>query len=379
MFIERYDKLIVSLLSNIAVMLINLYLIWRHGGGIYKPKMYNYRQIMRFIVLETIVGFFLINNPIHLSNFRFDFRAILFAFTTKYLGTQISVPVIILVSLFRLLVHANDFALLSMITSIVYVLLIKRVYNWIERRYNTLTQLLILLNLYIALSAPILLQSDSQLHIAVIIFVVVVLICNLFTIFIYSIYEDVRSLSNLSDRDGLTQLYNNTKFRMDLELLSKQRIQYTLLVIDIDHFKKVNDTYGHLVGDKVIQKTSHILKSLGGNDYLFYRFGGEEFVTVINDNDGQQVKRLAYKIQEAIRNLEIYVDNQVVLSITVSIGIAKRDGEEALIKTFERADRALYKAKNGGRNRIEVESGFPIFQEQNKEHEELLNIVSDDD
>lgn len=379
MFRERYDKMIVSLLSNIAIMLINLYFIWRQGSGIYNSKMYNYRQIMRFIELETIVGFFLVSNPIYLSNFRFDFRAILFAFTTKYLGVQISIPVIILVSLFRLLVHANHLALLSMITSIVYVLLIKWVYEWIGRRYNSLTQLLILLNLYIALSAPTLLQSDNQFHVAVIIFVVVVLICNIFTIFIYSIYEDVRSLTNLSDRDGLTQLYNNNKFRMDLELLSKQRIQYTLVVIDIDHFKKVNDTYGHLVGDKVIQKISHILKSLGGNDYLFYRFGGEEFVTVINDNDGQQAKRLAYKIQEALRNLEIYVDNQVVLSITVSIGIAKRDGEEALIETFERADRALYKAKNGGRNRVEVESDFPIFKEQDKEHEEVLNVVSDDD
>ncbi|XJS10315.1 GGDEF domain-containing protein [Aerococcaceae bacterium WGS1372] len=263
-------------------------------------------------------------------------------------------------------------------TSLVFALLLKPVYEWIKNRWTTLIQLLILLNLYILLDLPVIYKSAESKAVVWLVVLVVLIVSNLFTIFIYSVFQDVRALTKLSNRDGLTQLYNNNKFRTDIELLSKHGKQYTILIIDIDHFKKVNDTYGHLVGDDVIKKTSDILKKVSDNKYLFYRFGGDEFVTIINDVDGEQAKLLAFKIQEELKKLKVYLEDLSYITVTVSIGFAKRKEQEPLIKTFERADKALYKAKESGCNRVEIEYECPIFQESEQEPEELLNILSEE-
>lgn len=355
--------MIVGLLSNIAIMLINLYLVWRISGGIYKSRFYNYRQIIQFIILQTFIGFFLISNPIVLYDMRFDFRAILYAFTTKFLGVKVAIPLIILLSILRILILANEAAFLNMIVGIVYALILRWAYEWIRKRQGVLGQLLFLVNLYMIMAAPIFILSIGSPFSLSLVFLIVTLLANLFSTFLYAIFQDIRTLSSLSNRDGLTHLYNSNKFRSDIELMSKHHKQYTMIVIDIDHFKTINDTYGHLVGDKVIKKVSNLLKRIGGKDYLFYRFGGEEFVTIMNDKQGDQAKKLAYSIQEALKEVSFNVEGHATFSVTVSMGIAKREGHEPLIQTFERADRALYTAKDNGRNRVEVSQKNLAVQE----------------
>ncbi|PJI48625.1 MAG: diguanylate cyclase response regulator [Pseudomonas sp.] len=166
-----------------------------------------------------------------------------------------------------------------------------------------------------------------------------------------------RSLKARMVRDSLTGLYNHTH---TLQLLDDARFRarreerpLTFAMLDIDHFKRVNDTYGHPMGDRVIKSLALFLKQrLRKTDHIG-RYGGEEFAVVLPDTDAAS----AHKVLEEIRQrfAEIHYPAQPHdLSCTFSCGIAEL-GEEMDIKTLaKQADEALYTAKHGGRNRVEV-------------------------
>ncbi len=160
--------------------------------------------------------------------------------------------------------------------------------------------------------------------------------------------------------DGLTGLTNRRGFDMALtSCLAAPDAEETgpsLLITDIDFFKRVNDSYGHLFGDKVIKAVAQILKdNVKGKDTAA-RYGGEEFVVLLPDTPLEGARRLAEKIRTTIERCRIKrVDsNDVIANITVSLGVAcYREGESAT-EFVSRADAALYASKNQGRNRVTV-------------------------
>lgn len=166
-------------------------------------------------------------------------------------------------------------------------------------------------------------------------------------------------LENLARVDALTGLLNRTTFmRMFEEECSKQRRSHRpacVLMCDVDHFKKVNDTYGHPAGDLVLMRIGHLLKSSTRYPVdVPARFGGEEFVVLLPETDLCAAQRVAERISEQLRGQTFEIDGQK-FSVTLSIGVAQSadgDGADAL----RRADANLYTAKNQGRNRV-VTSG----------------------
>jgi diguanylate cyclase len=158
--------------------------------------------------------------------------------------------------------------------------------------------------------------------------------------------------------DGLTGLANRRSFDIALSShfanLDAQSPGLCLLIADIDHFKEINDTYGHLFGDKVITSIAAVLRnSVKGND-LAARYGGEEFVVILPDTPIQSALVLAERIRKVIENYHIRRtgSNEVVASVTVSLGVACRCAGESEQQLIARADEALYKSKQGGRNRV---------------------------
>ena len=154
--------------------------------------------------------------------------------------------------------------------------------------------------------------------------------------------------------DALTGLHNRHAFdsRLDEEFSrwNRYRNPLCMIVVDVDHFKRVNDTYGHLAGDKVLQVIgSHLKRATRKVDFAA-RYGGEEFVILLPEVDLKGARAVAEKIRSAIEEKPFHSGNNRV-NITVSCGVASfRDGDGR--KTpFERADEALYLAKRGGRNR----------------------------
>lgn len=170
--------------------------------------------------------------------------------------------------------------------------------------------------------------------------------------------DNVRAQASI---DALTQLYNRASFdeqierEVDLATLFGKR--GCLIMLDIDHFKWVNDTHGHPCGDQVLRETAETLtRCFKRKDDFVARYGGEEFAVVLRDLDIKTARTVAERGMGAIRILEIHRDGlPEPLRITVSMGIARLRPGETAAAWVERADRALYQAKNGGRDRIEVD------------------------
>ena len=125
----------------------------------------------------------------------------------------------------------------------------------------------------------------------------------------------------------------------------------SILMLEIDHFKKVNDTFGHLTGDKVLQELGDILKTSIRSDDIAARYGGEEFVGVFPDTSLEDVATLCDDLRERIASAAFQFRGEVI-PMTVSIGLSALRPDDSLESLFERADAALYRAKEAGRNRL---------------------------
>ncbi|MDX2369262.1 MAG: GGDEF domain-containing protein [Colwellia sp.] len=152
----------------------------------------------------------------------------------------------------------------------------------------------------------------------------------------------VDSLTGLLNRRGCDEKLQN------LDLADT----HSSLAIDIDHFKKVNDTFGHFIGDKVIQRIAKTIQSHIGEQDLAVRFGGEEFVVVMANTSITAAQNIAEKIRISISKMKLKQrdTNTYLPPISVSIGIAQNDNISDWKTLFEQADDALYQAKNSGRN-----------------------------
>ena len=161
-------------------------------------------------------------------------------------------------------------------------------------------------------------------------------------------------LKRLSITDNLTQAYNRTKYeeviKREIERTKRSSSPLSVAMFDIDHFKKVNDTYGHDVGDYVLKTLSQIAKkNIRDIDYLI-RWGGEEFIVIALDTDLRGAEVMAEKIRQAIGNYSF----DKVGRVTVSFGVTQFKQDDTEDSFIKRADDALYQAKEKGRNRVEV-------------------------
>ena len=155
--------------------------------------------------------------------------------------------------------------------------------------------------------------------------------------------------------DPLTGLYNRAAYVQALEKAwmkwEKDKVPSTMLVWDIDHFKLINDRHGHAAGDKVLQSVAKKLETGVRKGDILARFGGEEFVMLLSDKSLGEGMQLAERIRELISSTEFTYKKQP-LHVTISCGVASFINKDTPTKIFERADKALYKAKRDGRDRV---------------------------
>ncbi|MFU8793632.1 MAG: GGDEF domain-containing protein [Acholeplasmataceae bacterium] len=159
-------------------------------------------------------------------------------------------------------------------------------------------------------------------------------------------------LRDLSEKDDLTSIYNRRTFYIKVDELieanHQQDIPFSLVMFDIDHFKKVNDTYGHLVGDDVLKRlTKMILEDKRYEDQVF-RFGGEEFFLLLPNTNLKGAVQLAERLHKLIQKMKIPKVNHITVSMGV-VAYVKHEGVDAMIK---RVDDLMYEAKVSGRNQI---------------------------
>jgi two-component system, cell cycle response regulator len=164
-------------------------------------------------------------------------------------------------------------------------------------------------------------------------------------------------LYQFSIRDGLTGLYNRKSFDDKLESEFSRCKRYghhmSLVMIDIDHFKPVNDTYGHLAGDAVLTNLAKLFGRYFRSVDFIARYGGEEFVIILPETPVSGAVLTCERIRMAVANNEVHV-NQHTLRVTISIGIAEYNSDmSSAVALLDAADKKLYEAKNNGRNRVE--------------------------
>lgn len=167
--------------------------------------------------------------------------------------------------------------------------------------------------------------------------------------------ENIQIVTNHANRDYLTGLYNRRHFFNSMseymQNITQSNEHFAVAMIDIDHFKKVNDTYGHDVGDRVIVSLSEILRTATSYRDIVARFGGEEFCLVLQNTNRSTAENILNRIKEHVQNYSLFLDQNRTVKFTISIGATCYDDEE-LEETIARADMMLYKAKNAGRNQL---------------------------
>ncbi|MGE6387495.1 diguanylate cyclase [Pseudomonas sp. NPDC078416] len=168
-----------------------------------------------------------------------------------------------------------------------------------------------------------------------------------------------RELQKLSSTDRLTSLYNRGHWEEALRLEHARHVRYgttaALVMFDIDHFKRVNDTYGHQCGDRVIQRVADVVREHIRDADIAGRYGGEEFAVLLPDTDKQGGAMFAERLRAAVEALDVMQEGEAI-HCTISLGVADMtspmDDYKMLI---ERADQALYESKKNGRNRVSVD------------------------
>lgn len=159
--------------------------------------------------------------------------------------------------------------------------------------------------------------------------------------------------------DSLTGLHNRHYGLHQLELVATrcraQGIRAGLILMDIDHFKQVNDTYGHPTGDRVLARVAQTLQSSLRAEDVIARIGGEEFLAILPDTDLRNVRAVAERLRFAIEDMNVTLPDGSALSVTLSLGAGLLgEGDHASTEALARIDRALYSAKDGGRNCVRL-------------------------
>lgn len=167
-----------------------------------------------------------------------------------------------------------------------------------------------------------------------------------------------REIELLSQTDSLTGLWNRRHLEETLESEFKRAKRYSnelsIMIIDLDHFKNINDTYGHMAGDEVLREISARIKKCQRETDFIGRYGGEEIVVILPETDLHTASKVAETIRKTIEKEPVEFEDEII-NVTTSIGISSlRNEHENYATLFSEADEALYNAKKLGRNRVEV-------------------------
>jgi len=169
--------------------------------------------------------------------------------------------------------------------------------------------------------------------------------------------ENINKIANFANRDFLTGVYNRRFFYSDVEeyvqVAEETNEPYAFAMIDVDYFKKINDTYGHDGGDKVLKSIAKILNDNTKGSDIVARFGGEEFCVVLKKINKEEAVKFFVNLRAKVAENEVTIKKEKV-KVTISIGVSFGNGHCEIDDMLEACDSALYTAKENGRNRVEI-------------------------
>lgn len=197
--------------------------------------------------------------------------------------------------------------------------------------------------------APVTLAGTHQ---SVLIFGALFVVCSSMSFYSMVQEEQQREIRERARRDPLTGLFNRRAFFDLAEKLVQEKTPFSIVMIDIDYFKNINDTHGHVGGDSVLAFAGRLIANTFRIHDIPCRFGGEEFCVLLHNCDGVQATRQAALLVAQFRESVIRLPDDTQVKITISAGVSEHVPEHTLLKTIQSADTRLYEAKHNGRNQV---------------------------
>ncbi|GAA4588304.1 hypothetical protein GCM10023107_08960 [Actinoplanes octamycinicus] len=208
------------------------------------------------------------------------------------------------------------------------------------------------------LVAPVVLAVQNLRHAASSDLVVVTASAVLFLLMLTRMAGLIAAQRRIAMTDGLTGVHTrrhlSDALRAERERAARHGGSFAMLLVDVDHFKHINDTYGHPAGDQVLREVAGRLRDACRDTDVVARFGGEEFAVLVTGEVPGRLAALAEELRQRIAGAPVLVDNRTAITVTVSIGAAVLPGTASTEELLVAADGALYAAKRGGRNRVVV-------------------------
>ncbi|MEK4438544.1 GGDEF domain-containing protein [Paenibacillus sp. FSL K6-2862] len=351
---------------NICVMITFMYI-----SGII-AKYYNIRVPFPSLRVQMIGGFLFGIYGTVLMNYSFplnedtivDLRHLAIVTAAVYLGGLASVISGLVISILRIAIFGMSSPAID--AGFVMTLIGLSGVYFAYASWSRLTKIITMNLLGITLIFVILVLNSSSMNSLMKVYPLQMTISFVGGIFIYFIAEFINKsnemlflLERRASTDHLTNLSNRRQFEKSLELqlerARENRQKLSLLVIDIDRFKKVNDTYGHSAGDAVLKQLGQLLIEHSRSADMVSRNGGEEFAILLLDCGNHQALAIAESIRQSVEKYLFALPDGTTIRLTISIGVAvfpDHCDEQDDADFFEQADRALYEAKNTGRNRV---------------------------
>jgi diguanylate cyclase len=311
-----------------------------------------------------ICGCVLMFNGVNLAeNMFMDFRIIALIISAIYCGPISAFVTAICIITFRI----GNFGICSTsIVATVNLIILTIIFSFFAvSKYPFKIKYLIMciMNVLASILWTFVLEKDSSVIIKILLHyilsnIIVSIIIYYVMVYLFKTEELYSKLKFESTKDYLTGLNNVREFDLRLNQAISDTLEndknLSLLMLDIDNFKKVNDTYGHITGDLILKQLSEILiKSCRSFDFIS-RKGGEEFCVILSDSNFEQAFEIAERIRKNVQENYFITDNNEKINITISIGVSSYPGKANNISNLmEIADKALYYAKNNGKNQVQ--------------------------
>lgn len=354
-------EIFLTTVANIAITTVVSYIFVQF---IPKQRPFNLPAWKKasIILISGITTFVLMSFSVDLpQEVKIDLRFNVLILLFYYFGPEISIPTIFLTAVLRLSWGISDAAIYTFLLYIVLGAIMPFVTKWLSRRFTNYATVLLLNVMYIIGHTSSLFFIYHDLKRILFISSLNLLISSVCLVLVVAFIEDMianvqRYIEevNRAKVDYLTGLYNKREFSSQWKEIEKNQniLQTAFLILDIDHFKCVNDQYGHMNGDLVLQQVANLLHVQGVEDKNIYRVGGEEFCIVLNNISCTKQKRLAEEIRLTVEKHPFALENHRTIYLTISIGIASLSKEKDMKNLYRLADQALYKAKENGRNQV---------------------------
>lgn len=340
-------------IANMAIIFIPIYMYFRTNYALADKTTYTLNELLVFITGETIVGAHLLLLSTEFLGIPVDTRALFFSISMTYFGWKITIPSMLTVELLHLYLtgHATLFRGLGF--TLVFGFSLYGLNKLAAKKFDKYGQLVILVLFNVILRSLIAYHDTNSFQTSIMFFMFFSIFSMVATSGLYYLMNDLRILRERSDYDYLTRLLNVRKFKehlAHLDTIGEKNV--SIAVIDLDLFKKFNDTYGHDAGDKILWGVAQVFSAYSAPNALAYRVGGEEFAIVMKDMTRKDAELLIVDIMDNVVNRPIPLNRDQLVTVTLSAGLAFFEEGESATKLWKRADRAMYHSKENGRNQL---------------------------